>query len=111
MPRPSQDELERRIREALRQVAEEADQTYDLKLSEAERAERLRKAEKAFLEGGIEIAGELKTPVLSATLKLSISRGTSVARLAVVAAAMLIGLAMLIGGVYLLMTLANPGHP
>jgi len=111
MPNPDASDLERRIREAIRRIADESDQIYDVKLSESQRTERIRNAEKAFLDGGIEISGELKSALLSASVKVRIGNDTSVSRILIISIALLIGLGLVIGGVYLTLRAPSGARP
>lgn len=102
MPEPREQELERRIREALRQIIEKTDRKYDLRLSDQEQAERLRKAEQVFLDGGIEIAGELKTPLISASVKIKVERNIPTIKLALVLVFRLAAIGVIVGAINVL---------
>lgn len=101
-PLSRDEELERRIREALRQVIDKTDKRYDLQLPEAERQERLLKAERTFFEGGLELAGELKTSLVSASFRLRVGPDISTTRVALIMAAVLVSVALVVGAVFLL---------
>lgn len=58
MPEPREQELERRIREALRQIIEKTDRKYDLRLSELVLGKQLHKERRIFLDSAIGEVGE-----------------------------------------------------